>query len=60
VAGLLSRWRGRFDVVPAADLLAAAPPTLAAAVRRTEHGLQMSPLRTGTDGFYVAVVARRG
>jgi 16S rRNA (cytosine967-C5)-methyltransferase len=60
VSGLLSRWRGRFDVVPAADVLAAAPSTLAASVRRTEHGLQMSPLRTGTDGFYVAVIGRRG
>ena len=60
VAGLLSRWRGRFDVVTAETVLAAGPASLAAAVRPTAHGLQMTPLRTGTDGFYVAVVTRRG
>ncbi|MHB2209426.1 RsmB/NOP family class I SAM-dependent RNA methyltransferase [Methylobacterium sp. CM6257] len=60
VAGLLSRWRGRFDVVPADAVLAAGPASLRDAVRMTAHGVQMSPLRTGTDGFYVAVIARRG
>jgi 16S rRNA (cytosine967-C5)-methyltransferase len=29
---------------------------LAGAVRETVHGLQMTPLRTGTDGFYVAAL----
>jgi 16S rRNA (cytosine967-C5)-methyltransferase len=60
VAGLLSRWRGRFDVVPADAVLAAGPASLRDAVRMTAHGVQMSPLRTGTDGFYVAVITRRG
>lgn len=60
VAGLLSRWRGRFDAVPSEDVLAAGPASLRAAVRITAHGVQMSPLRTGTDGFYVAMIARRG
>ena len=60
VDGLLSRWRGRFDVVASADVLAAGPASLPAAVRTTRYGLQMSPHRTGTDGFYVAVIARRG
>ncbi|MCJ2133166.1 RsmB/NOP family class I SAM-dependent RNA methyltransferase [Methylobacterium sp. J-026] len=60
VDGLLSRWRGRFDVVAAADVLAAGPASLPAAVRTTLHGIQMTPHRTGTDGFYVAVIARRG
>ncbi len=60
VDGLLSRWRGRFDVVASADVLAAGPASLPAAVRTTLHGIQMSPHRTGTDGFYVAVIARRG
>jgi 16S rRNA (cytosine967-C5)-methyltransferase len=60
VSGLLSRWRGRFDALPAAEVLAASPDSLRGAVRTTTHGLQMSPLLTGTDGFYVAVVARRG
>lgn len=59
VSGLLSRWRGRFDVVPAEEVLAAGPDSLRAAVRRTAHGIQMSPLRTGTDGFYVAIIARK-
>ncbi|TXN36444.1 RsmB/NOP family class I SAM-dependent RNA methyltransferase [Methylobacterium sp. WL7] len=59
VAGLLSRWRGRFDAVPAETVLAAGPPSLASSVRQTEHGLQMTPLRTGTDGFYVSVITRR-
>ena len=59
VAGLLSRWRGRFDAVPAETVLAAGPPGLASAVRQTAHGLQMTPLRTGTDGFYVSVITRR-
>ena len=49
VTGLLGR---RAD-------LAAAPLGLAAPVRRTSHGVQMSPALTGTDGFYVAVLARR-
>ncbi|MCJ2057983.1 RsmB/NOP family class I SAM-dependent RNA methyltransferase [Methylobacterium sp. J-048] len=59
VAGLLSRWRGRFDAVPAETVLAAGPPSLATAVRQTAHGLQMTPLRTGTDGFYVSMITRR-
>ncbi|TXN42802.1 MFS transporter, partial [Methylobacterium sp. WL18] len=59
VAGLLSRWRGRFDAVPTETVLAAGPPSLASSVRQTEHGLQMTPLRTGTDGFYVSVITRR-
>jgi 16S rRNA (cytosine967-C5)-methyltransferase len=29
---------------------------LETAVRFTEFGLQMTPLRTGTDGFFVAVL----
>jgi 16S rRNA (cytosine967-C5)-methyltransferase len=29
------------------------------AVRSTAHGLQMTPLKTGTDGFYVAVLVRK-
>ena len=59
MAGLLSRWRGRFDAVAPQDMLAAGPATLREAVRTTAHGVQMSPHRTGTDGFYVATIARR-
>lgn len=53
VAGLLGR---RDDLAPgAADL----PEAVAARLRRTAHGVQMSPERTGTDGFYVALLERR-
>ena len=34
--------------------------SLAEALLFTRHGLQMTPLRTGTDGFFVAVLERRG
>ena len=58
VTGLLSR-RGGLSVVAPADALAAAGlGALADAVRVTAHGLQMSPLRTGTDGFYVATLVK--
>lgn len=59
VEALLARGGTAFAAVPADELLAAAPPTLAGAVRRTAYGLQMTPLRTGTDGFYVAALERR-
>lgn len=36
----------------------AGPASLEAGLRLTAHGLQMSPRRTGTDGFYVAVLHR--
>jgi 16S rRNA (cytosine967-C5)-methyltransferase len=32
--------------------------SLASAVRPTRFGLQMTPHRTGTDGFYVCVLRR--
>ncbi|WP_370875384.1 RsmB/NOP family class I SAM-dependent RNA methyltransferase [Methylobacterium amylolyticum] len=59
VAGLLARTGGALAPVPAEAVLAAGPSSLAEAVRRTGHGVQMSPLRTGTDGFYVAVLEKR-
>ena len=31
---------------------------LADVVRLTDHGVQMTPLQTGTDGFYIAVLSR--
>jgi 16S rRNA (cytosine967-C5)-methyltransferase len=59
VLGALLQREGGFRVVPAAEVLAGAGLAhLESAVRMTEHGLQMSPLRTGPDGFYVAVVRR--
>ena len=35
-----------------------ASTALSEAVRFTAHGLQMTPLRTGTDGFYVSVLRK--
>lgn len=58
ISALLERQGRRFASVPNSDLLNAAPPALSEAVRRTVHGIQMTPLRTGTDGFYVAAVER--
>ena len=56
--GLLERCPG-FAATNARDTLAAAGPSaMADALRFTKHGPQMSPLRTGTDGFYVAVIRK--
>jgi 16S rRNA (cytosine967-C5)-methyltransferase len=51
-----------FQAVDPVDVVAMAPDELSA---RTDlvspggHGLQFSPLRTGTDGFYVSLLAKR-
>ena len=59
VAGLLERAPG-FSVVPVPEVLEAGDAgALAPAVRATRFGLQMTPRRTGTDGFYVAVLRQR-
>ncbi len=52
VAGLAGR---RDDLEPQPLNL---PAEVAPKVRRTAHGIQMSPERTGTDGFYVALLER--
>lgn len=58
VTGLLSRTDG-LSPVPVERLLAEAGlEDLGVRVRRTAHGLQMSPALTGTDGFYVAALER--
>jgi 16S rRNA (cytosine967-C5)-methyltransferase len=59
IAGFLSRTGEAFRVIPATEVVAAAKPDLAPFVRFTDHGLQMSPALTGTDGFYVATLERR-
>lgn len=60
VATFLERHSG-FLSVPGADVLERALlARLAGELRMTLHGLQMSPLKTGTDGFYLAVLQRRG
>jgi 16S rRNA (cytosine967-C5)-methyltransferase len=62
--GALDGLFGRRPGIAAADareaLAAAGLSAMADAVRFTRHGLQMSPLRTGTDGFYVAMIRRDG
>ncbi len=35
-----------------------AMPSLAKGVLRTRHGLQLTPYRTGTDGFYIAALRK--
>lgn len=48
-----------FRVVPVADVLGGAGDGFAGlALCATIHGLQLSPRRTGTDGFYLACVER--
>ena len=50
-----------FRALPARDVLAQAGVSkLDNALRFTDHGLQMSPLRTGTDAFFVAVLRSIG
>jgi 16S rRNA (cytosine967-C5)-methyltransferase len=48
-----------FSPVPPADVIAAAGlPALSEASRASETGLILSPHRTGTDGFFVAMLRR--
>ena len=52
-----------FSIVPADDAMNALGPRkepFRAAVRVTEEGLLMTPLRTGTDGFFVGCLRRAG
>jgi 16S rRNA (cytosine967-C5)-methyltransferase len=61
VAAFLERHTG-FSSVDPGDVLALAPDTLSERddlVSPAGLGLQLSPLRTGTDGFYCAVLERR-
>ena len=58
----LARHAG-YDVVPVGEVIEMAFPgtsgeTLAVSVRITARGLLMTPRRTGTDGFFVAVLRR--
>ena len=51
---------GDVDLVPPAEVIAGAGALgeLAAAALMTERGLILSPLRTGTDGFFIAMMRR--
>jgi 16S rRNA (cytosine967-C5)-methyltransferase len=57
VARFMER-QASFAAAPAKEGLAGGPDGLAEAVRIATRGLQMSPRRTGTDGFYVAILRR--
>jgi 16S rRNA (cytosine967-C5)-methyltransferase len=58
VAVLLAQREDVTAVEPREALAEAGLSALADAVRFTKRGLQMTPLRTGTDGFFVAVLKR--
>lgn len=60
IDGILARANGGLTVLPAEKVAADHASGLAEVVRFTEHGLQMSPALTGTDGFYLATLERRG
>ncbi|MCJ2130697.1 RsmB/NOP family class I SAM-dependent RNA methyltransferase [Methylobacterium sp. E-045] len=60
IDGILARANGGLTVLPAERVVADHAPGLGEVVRFTGHGLQMSPALTGTDGFYVANLERRG
>jgi 16S rRNA (cytosine967-C5)-methyltransferase len=60
IRGFVDRHAG-FSVLPPADLtpgLGERAMLFRRAIRITEHGLLMTPLRTDTDGFYVAMLRR--
>lgn len=63
VAAFLQQWPEFRPVRPDMAVRMAAPDIaddLLGALRLREHGLQMTPRRTGVDGFYVAVLERGG
>jgi 16S rRNA (cytosine967-C5)-methyltransferase len=60
VRGFIAR-HPEFAVVPteeATSVLGASKPQFDAAIRVTAEGLLMTPRRTGTDGFFVALIRR--
>ena len=60
IGGFLARTNG-FRIVPGTEVLARAGLSgLARDLRFTPSGLQMTPLRTGTDGFFVTALQRQG
>ncbi|WP_243368347.1 RsmB/NOP family class I SAM-dependent RNA methyltransferase [Microvirga solisilvae] len=58
IAGLLERHED-FTILPQEQVLAQAGLTsLKSLTRKTVHGLQMTPRKTGTDGFFVTILQR--
>ena len=60
VAAAAERESALSPLSPEEVLSASGTSALSSALRPTRFGLQMSPLRTGTDGFYVAGLRRDG
>ncbi len=58
LAALMERHAGLRPVKVSEVLGSAGLERLEAVIRPTLHGLQMTPRKTGTDGFYAAVLAR--
>jgi 16S rRNA (cytosine967-C5)-methyltransferase len=59
LSGFLERHEG-FEAQSRQDLLnSAGLDTLADKVRTTGYGLQLTPHRTGTDGFFIAILRRK-
>jgi 16S rRNA (cytosine967-C5)-methyltransferase len=58
VAALLARSRGLAAAAPSDVLGRAGLEALAHHLRRTAHGLQMTPRLTGTDGFFIAILTK--
>jgi 16S rRNA (cytosine967-C5)-methyltransferase len=57
LADFLDRHPG-FAAMSPRELAAKGPQGFAERVRYTERGIQMTPLLTGTDGFFVSVLKR--
>jgi 16S rRNA (cytosine967-C5)-methyltransferase len=58
LAAFMERHAGFKPVKPSETLASAGLESLQKIVRPTTYGLQMTPLKTGTDGFYAAVLTK--
>jgi len=58
IAAFLSRNPGFEGIDLTASAAFKAMPTLGKAIRKTRSGLLLTPLRTGTDGFYISALRR--
>jgi 16S rRNA (cytosine967-C5)-methyltransferase len=58
IAAFLTRNPGFATVELGSSAAFKAMPTLGKAVRKTRYGQLLSPLRTGTDGFYISAMRR--
>jgi 16S rRNA (cytosine967-C5)-methyltransferase len=58
LAAFMERHAGFTPVKPAEMLASARLKSLQKITRPTSYGLQLTPLKTGTDGFYVAILMK--